>query len=76
MSRDSFGDIPAFTFSMKVKELIPMYYVAVRGRDNEEGAVQRVLNSRRITSIKKYVLDGNIFFSSFILNWTNADKRL
>ncbi|HII3361123.1 DGQHR domain-containing protein [Klebsiella pneumoniae] len=71
-----FGDIPAFTFSMKVKELIPMYYVAVRGRDNEEGAVQRVLNSRRITSIKKYVLDGNIFFSSFILNWTNADKKI
>ncbi|MFL4203653.1 hypothetical protein P9421_23705 [Escherichia coli] len=43
-----FGDIPAHTFTMKVKELIPMYYVAVRGKDNEEGAVQRVLNSRRI----------------------------
>ncbi|WP_210531707.1 DGQHR domain-containing protein [Pantoea ananatis] len=71
-----FGDIPAFTFSMKVKDLIPMYYVAVRGRDHEEGAVQRVLNSRRITSIKKYILDGNIFFSSFILNWTNSEKKI
>jgi len=71
-----FGDIPAYTFTMKVKELVPMYYVAVRGRDTEEGAVQRVLNSRRITSIKKYVLDGNIFFSSFILNWTNVGKKI
>ena len=45
-----FGEIPAYTFSMKVKDLIPMYYVAVRGKDKEEGAVQRVLNSRRIST--------------------------
>ncbi|UNP88785.1 DGQHR domain-containing protein [Aeromonas encheleia] len=73
MLKTEFGEIPAFTFSMKVKDLIPMYYVAVRGKDQEEGAVQRVLNSRRISSIKAYILEGNTFFSSFILNWTNQD---
>ncbi|EOU9605849.1 DGQHR domain-containing protein [Cronobacter dublinensis] len=69
--RTEFGGIPASTFSMKVKELMPMYYVAIRGQHSEEGAVQRVLNSRRISSIKDYILDGNTFFSSFILNWTD-----
>jgi hypothetical protein len=40
------GETNAFIFSMKVKDLLPMYYVAVRGRDDVEGAVQRVLNKR------------------------------
>ncbi len=68
-----YGGIPAYTFMMKVKDVIPLYYVAVRGKDGEEGAVQRVLNTRRISSIKNYVLEGNTFFSSFVLNWTNSD---
>ncbi|WP_083861839.1 DGQHR domain-containing protein [Halomonas sp. KM-1] len=67
----SFGEIPAFTFSMKVRDLLHIHYVAVRGKDDEEGAVQRILNKRRIKDIKNYVLDGNMFFNSFILNWTD-----
>ncbi|EPX8765028.1 TPA: DGQHR domain-containing protein [Yersinia enterocolitica] len=74
--RTEFGGIPAFTFSMKVKDLMPMYYVAIRGQDKEEGAVQRVLNSRRISSIKNYILDDNTFFSSFILNWTDTNSNI
>jgi len=69
--KTSFGDIPAFTFSIKVKDLIHIHYVAVRGIDDEQGAVQRILNKRRITNIKNYILDGNLFFNSFILNWTD-----
>jgi len=69
----SFGDIPAYTFSMKVSDLLQIYYVAVRGVDNEAGAVQRILNQRRIKSIKDYILDGNMFFNSFILNWTDEN---
>lgn len=68
----NFGDIPAYTFSMKVKDLVYIHYVAVRGVDDEEGAVQRVLSKARISKIKNYVLDGNIFFNSFILNWTDT----
>ncbi|OEE17294.1 hypothetical protein OAY_10630 [Vibrio cyclitrophicus ZF205] len=71
-----YGEIPALTFMMKVKDVLPLYYVAIRGRDSEEGAIQRVLNTRRISSIKTYVLDGNTFFSSFVMNWTNEDNPI
>ena len=67
------GDIDAHIFSMKVKDILPIYYVAVRGRDNVEGAVQRVLNKRRIGSIKNFILEGNMFFNSFILNWVDSN---
>lgn len=67
------GGISAYIFSMKVKDLLPIYYVAVRGRDKIEGAVQRVLNKRRIGSIKSFILEGNMFFNSFILNWTDKN---
>lgn len=50
------ADIPIKMFFMKVKDLLPIYYVAVRGRDDVQGAVQRVLNKRRINSIKEFVL--------------------
>jgi DGQHR domain-containing protein len=67
------GEIPAYTFTMTVGNLVYMYYVAVRGVDHVEGAVQRPLNTRRIESIRDYVLDGNTFFNSFILNWTAGE---
>lgn len=66
-----FGEVPAFTFSMKVRDLVHIYYVAVRGVDEEEGAVQRILSKARINKIKSYILDGNTFFNSFIVNWTD-----
>jgi DNA sulfur modification protein DndB len=72
--KNIFGDTEVFTFSMKVKDIVHIYYVAVRGRDEEEGAVQRILNKQRIKSIKKFVLDGNMFLSSFILNWTDKNN--
>ena len=59
--KTSFGDIPAYTFSMRISDLLHIHYVAVRGVDDEEGAVQRILNKRRIKSIKEYVLDGDMF---------------
>jgi DGQHR domain-containing protein len=68
-----FGDVPAYTFSMKVRDLVDISYVAVRGVDDEEGAVQRVLSKARITKIRAYILDGNTFFNSFILNWTDKE---
>ena len=40
------GDVKAYIFIAKVKDILPIYYVAVRGRDDVEGAVQRVLNRR------------------------------
>ena len=74
--KTNFGEIPAYLFIAKVKDILPIYYVAVRGRDTTEGAVQRVLNRRRISSIKNFVLDGNMFFNTFILNWTDENFPL
>jgi DGQHR domain-containing protein len=65
------GDIPCYTFTMKVRDLLSIYYVAVRGVDKTEGSVQRVLNKGRISKIKDYILEGNTFFNSFIINWTD-----
>ncbi len=58
---------------MKVRDVVAIYYVAVRGVDKEEGAVQRVLNKRRIGDIKEFILSGHTFFNSFILNWTDEN---
>jgi len=66
-----FADIDVYTFPITVREILGLYYVAVRGRDDEPGAVQRVLNKRRIDSIKQFVLSGNNFFNVFIINWTD-----
>lgn len=73
--KTKFGDLTVFTQSMKIKDVINIFYVAVRGKDEEEGAVQRVLNRQRISSIKKYVLEGNNFYSTFILNWTDSKVK-
>lgn len=54
---------------MPAKHLAVCSYAAVRGKDDEEGAVQRVLNRSRIASIKEFVLGGGTFPNSVILNW-------
>ena len=69
----SVGTIDIYTFPMTVNDLAKISYVAVRGRDKEEGAVQRVLNKKRISSIKQYVLDGNMFVNSFVINWNDEN---
>lgn len=66
----SFGEIPTYTFAMKARDLVTIRYVSRRGVDEVEGAIQRLLNPSRIEKIKNYLLKGNIFFNSFILNWT------
>ena len=69
--KTTFSDISVYTFQMKVKDVIEISYVAVRGRDDEKGSVQRILNKKRIGSIKDFVLAGNMFFNTFLLNWTD-----
>lgn len=63
-------------FLMKVKDVLKIHYVAVRGRDNEQGAVQRVLSPVRLDAIEKYVLKGNAFYSPFYLNWNNQEAHI
>ena len=70
-----FNNLPVYTQSMKIKDVLSIYYVAVRGKNNEEGAVQRVLSKVRINSIRDYILSGKEFFSTFILNWTEINFK-
>lgn len=69
------GTIKIYTFPMQVRDLVKISYVAVRGRDKEEGAVQRVLNRKRISAIKQYILDGNMFVNTFIINWNDSNYK-
>lgn len=63
-----------YTFSMKISDLLDITYVAARGKSTEQGAVQRILNKQRISLIRKFVLDGNLFVNTFILNWTDSEN--
>jgi len=69
-------DIEAHVFKVAVKEILPLYYVAVRGKTEEKAAVQRVLSTKRISDISNYVLAGNMFLNTFILNWANEECSL
>lgn len=51
-------------------------YAAVRGQSDEPGAVQRVLNPRRINSIKQFTIEVGDFPGVIILNWVNQENPL
>lgn len=48
-------------------------YAAVRRKDDEEGAVQRVLNTSRIAGIKDFALKMGDFPASIVLNWIGGN---
>jgi DGQHR domain-containing protein len=51
-------------------------YVAVRGQSQEQGAIQRVLNRSRISSIKEFTLSGGNYPNAIVLNWVNLKNPL
>jgi DNA sulfur modification protein DndB len=56
--------------------LTAISYAAVRGRDQEDGAVQRVLNPARISSIKTFTLNNGHFPNAIVLNWVSDTNQL
>lgn len=56
--------------------LVAISYAAVRRQDDEEGAVQRVLNQTRISGIKSYALQGGDFPASIALNWVGQTLKI
>ena len=54
---------------IQARELVRISYASVRNRDKEEGAIQRILNPRRIDSIKEFTLSGGDYPNCIILNW-------
>lgn len=67
-----FAEHEIYTFAMRVGDLLQLQYVASRGVSTEQGAVQRILNKGRVDSICSFVLNGNSFVNTFILNWTET----
>jgi DGQHR domain-containing protein len=59
---------------MKASHLAQVAYASVRGEMEEEGAVQRALNPRRISGVRDFVLSGGDFPNCIVLNW--VDKSL
>ena len=58
--------------SMPAGLLTRISYAAVRRKDQEEGAVQRVLNTSRIAGIKDFALRIGDFPASIVLNWVGG----
>jgi len=61
---------------MRARDLIQISYASVRNRDIEEGAVQRLLNPRRIDSIKEFTLNGGDYPNCIVLNWVDTKQTL
>lgn len=57
-----------FVTSLYASDIVQISYVARRGVDEEEGAVQRLLNPARIAGIRDFVLAGGSFPVSIVLN--------
>ena len=62
-----------FLVNMPASLVVAISYAAVRGRDKEEGAVQRVLSSRRIANIRDFALSGGSFPNSIVMIWVDAN---
>ncbi|MBX3575804.1 MAG: DGQHR domain-containing protein [Rhizobiaceae bacterium] len=53
--------------------LTKIAYASIRRQDDEQGAVQRVLNTSRISGIKEFALQRGDFPASIVLNWVGKD---
>ena len=68
------NEIVYYLCRMSCRDIINFSYVAQRGVDEEEGAVQRILNRNRISSIANYLLNGGYFPTNIILNVIDQTK--
>ena len=61
---------------MPAGALVELSYTSIRGVHEEEGAVQRYLNTRRISSIREFTTEVGIFPNSIILNWADTKQKI
>ncbi len=62
--------------SIKAGILIEISYAAQRGVSDESGAVQRILNPSRISSIKQFTLENGDYPGAIVLNWVSKTNVL
>lgn len=60
-----------FLTKMTAAKLTRISYASIRRQSDEEGAVQRILNTRRIANLKAFALNGGDYPGTVILNWVN-----
>jgi DGQHR domain-containing protein len=65
-----------FLTMLCARDLVQISYASVRNRDAEEGAVQRLLNPRRVDSIKDFTINGGDYPNCIILNWVDEQCKL
>jgi DGQHR domain-containing protein len=65
-----------FLTMLAARDLVRISYASVRNKDTEEGAVQRLLNPRRIDGIKEFTLNGGDYPNCIILNWVDQKTAL
>jgi DNA sulfur modification protein DndB len=65
-----------YLVKMAAETLVSIAYTAVRGDSTEDGAVQRLLNPRRIAGLTKFALEGGDYPSCVVLNWVNKEHPL
>jgi hypothetical protein len=70
------GDTHFYLTKLPAGVLAEITYASIRGQDDEEGAVQRILNTRRISSIADFVTSVGHFPNSIVLNWVNTKKKI
>ena len=70
------GDKSILLTQLPAEVVAKISYTAVRGQSDEPGAVQRILNRRRISSIRDFTLNIGDFPNSVILNWMNSISPL
>lgn len=65
-----------YLVKMTAETLVSISYTSVRGQSAEEGAVQRLLNPRRIAGLTRFALEGGDYPSCVVLNWVNKGRPL
>ncbi|MBR0725295.1 DGQHR domain-containing protein [Bradyrhizobium manausense] len=70
------GDTSFYLTKLTAGVLGVITYASIRGQDNEEGAVQRILNTRRISSIADFANAVGHFPNSIVLNWVNTKEKI
>ncbi len=56
--------------------LCDISYASIRRQDDEEGAVQRVLSTRRISRLAEFAREKGDYPNSVVLNWVNDEHPL
>ena len=65
-----------YLVAMPASAVVAISYTAVRGVNPEEGAVQRVLNPRRIASVKDFTIQVGHYPGTIALNWVSEINPL